>query len=609
MMMPRLPEELRETFAQFESGSEQFSEHDVSAAVNKIRREIEADGREITPELQAESMAFDFCEDYRDDKTGWGTYYGPMMVSHRDGDVYESPSIKAVTPEILAYWQTRSQEAQHPLLQCRYAGLIWDFSPQICSSTADIVCARTVIDTSVRIANDRLYEHESQAIDKLERALTLAMSTNDATRVRNVIEAVIHLEETTGNIEHLGTWGFAYDLLVQNKKVPITDEERCRIIASLEKILTAVASKVGGEGGLDPFAAEHAGLRLAGYYRRVNRPEDVRRVLQLYANAFLVMAEKASPMLGAAWLNKVFDVLNQFGCREDAVAIATVLRELSSKGKDEMIHHTEKVEISKEEIDGFIGAMLEGSAEEVLVRIAVQFTPNPDELETQVKELAKSAPLMSIMPMSLVDAEGREIGKVGGVEEDLEGRVIHQMSQNMQFEASFLRYVLAELPSKGIDVAAIVDHIFGSPIFESRRRPVVEKGITAWLGGDHVVAAHVLIPQIEQALRQLVVLSGRSAYKPNRRHGGIQLKVLDDLLRDQATEAVLSVRTVTYVKVLLTDPRGWNLRNDVCHGIIDPSRLGWATSDRVLHVLLLLALLRKREDESAAPSDPNSRED
>lgn len=25
-------------------------------------------------------MAFDFCEDYQDKDTGWGTYYGPTAV-------------------------------------------------------------------------------------------------------------------------------------------------------------------------------------------------------------------------------------------------------------------------------------------------------------------------------------------------------------------------------------------------------------------------------------------------------------------------------------------------------------------------------------------------
>ena len=289
----RLPQELKETFQAFETSSEPFSESDLSAAVSKTIRRIQEEGGVISTELRAESMAFEFCENYSDKKTGWGTYYGPMIVTHRDGKLYESPSITAVTPEILDYWQARSQEAQHPILQCRYADLVWDFSPQICSSTADIICAQTAIDSTMRIAHEHLYEYESIAIDKLEHALSVALNINDPKRVRNVIEAVIQFEDTTGNIEHLGTWGFAYDILIEDRKIPITDEERGLIIAGLEKNLAAVASTASNEEELDPFAAEHAALRLASYYRRVNRPEDVRRVLQTYANAFLVMAKKA----------------------------------------------------------------------------------------------------------------------------------------------------------------------------------------------------------------------------------------------------------------------------------------------------------------------------
>jgi hypothetical protein len=55
---------------------------------------------------------------------------------------------------------------------------------------------------------------------------------------------------------------------------------------------------------------------------------------------------------------------------------------------------------------------------------------------------------------------------------------------------------------------------------------------------------------------------------------------------------VLGDRVTLYLKVVFTDPRGWNLRNDLLHGIMNPDQLGWGSSERILHVILLLGSLR-----------------
>ena len=109
-----------------------------------------------------------------------------------------------------------------------------------------------------------------------------------------------------------------------------------------------------------------------------------------------------------------------------------------------------------------------------------------------------------------------------------------------------------------------------------------------------MTAVHLLIPQIENALRVLLEKAGGSVLKPAR-GGGFNLKVLDDLLRDPLLIQVFGEDIVFYFHALLVDPRGWNLRNCVCHGLCDASEFGPSMSDRIIHVLLCLALVRKKE--------------
>jgi hypothetical protein len=148
----------------------------------------------------------------------------------------------------------------------------------------------------------------------------------------------------------------------------------------------------------------------------------------------------------------------------------------------------------------------------------------------------------------------------------------------------------------------LLQHLYQSPLFENERRNILKRGLDAYFAGDHIASVHFLIPQVEHALRRFLVLVGRPSFRPGR-HGGLNLRLLDDMLRDPAVVQVFGEQVVIYLQVLLTDQRGWNLRNELCHGIIVPDAIGSTTSDRIIHVLLILGNLRRNEAEQERQKD------
>ena len=77
---------------------------------------------------------------------------------------------------------------------------------------------------------------------------------------------------------------------------------------------------------------------------------------------------------------------------------------------------------------------------------------------------------------------------------------------------------------------ALLGHVKQSPAFDSEKYPILEKGLDAYLRGDALTATHLLIPQVEDAVRNIVKLSGGATFKPHRL-GGVILRPLDDLPR------------------------------------------------------------------------------
>jgi len=590
--MSEIVDALTDVLGKFDREIKTISERDVSKAIQSVR---DPNLSEPPMQLIAEAMAFDFWENYRDQITGWETYYGPMFVfSNGGGTATEWPSVKKVTEQIINYWTDRAKTAKHPVLRARYADLVWDFQKVVTNESPHYSIAQIVIDSTIEIAQRNCYAPEVNVIRKLERALSLACALNDNARIKKVAGAIIAYEDTITDDSKLGLWGFAYDLLFENDKVKLTADQKQKLIDDLERHLLC-ASEPTNKEEIDPWAVEAAALRLAKYYRKVGRGEDTERVIVAIGKAFIQASSKASALQTSAWLQRVHTTFKEFGLSDEAEKISIQLREIGEKAKSELKSFSHIIEVPKEKMEKYIAAITEGELDDVLTRIAIHYIPKKSEVEKQLKDLASKAPVAFLIPMELQDNMGRPLAKVGSLEEDLAGHTLKQMSQNLAIESIFLRQVLESLVKKYPTFENLcVDYLFRSPIFGEDRKSIIERGVKEYLNGNHMTAVHLLIPQIENALRVLLETAGGSVLKPAR-GGGFNLKVLDDLLRDPLVVQVFGEDIVFYFRALLVDPRGWNLRNCVCHGLCDASEFGPSMSDRIIHVLLCLALVRKKE--------------
>jgi lysyl-tRNA synthetase class 1 len=297
--------------------------------------------------------------------------------------MHESPGRDQITPFALDHWWERAQEVQHPVLRGRYADLVWDLSRRT-ERKPPIDAARLLIDAYIAAAERDLAGHVILGQDLLRRALDVAMSIKDVTRVAAVRDAILAFERRTAQNELLGTWGFAFDQLIEPGNVSLTGEQENSVIAALETRLATSATTSGG----DPFAAESAATRLARYYRRKQRGDDVARVLRLYTTRFQTAAKTVAPLVGLAWIERVHELLREFGLGEDARALGPLLQRLGEETRDNLHPITAEVRIPRETFEAFVAEVSAGTIEDALDRITAHFLHQRGEVEVQVKQLA-----------------------------------------------------------------------------------------------------------------------------------------------------------------------------------------------------------------------------
>ena len=568
-----------------------FDEFAVDEAICKSKPQKNKE--DLTVEELAEILAFGFVEDYEDKETGWGTYFGPKMVfNNGNGTITEVPSMSLLTPEIIDHYIKRSNQCVNPILSARYAGLAWDFHLKICKFKPSHEIATAYIIGLIKIANEDYLGKDQNTFQKLKRALELSVSLKKNELILEAKYALMNYEKRNITDDRPGMWGHCFDLLIGNKKIFLTAEEEDEIILQLENKLCRIIAEPD-PGKRTPDAAEYIVDRLATYYFAKNRIEEVKRVLGELDAACYRSCQNKSPMQVAHWLQKLHTAYVKYNLNEEANTILVKLRELGPDIADQLKSIPFQFEIERSSIDKVVEALLNGNADTILASIAGQFVPKKADAFQEMMDTSKKSPLASFFNTQIQESDGRVVANLKSLKDDPDGNLIHHIAQGLQFSFIFLGSVLQEgIVRDKINLEVIMEFSTKTPIIKLDRFPIINKALKAYFDQDYIVFMHLIIPQIEDAIRNVIEVSAGNVLKVAR-SGGQQLRTFDDMLRDEILLQKLGEDFTTYFKVLFTDQRGWNLRNKVCHGMIGPKSFHRQTADRVLHAFLCVAIIRE----------------
>ncbi len=569
-----------------------FSELEVAEALRPL---VPEDKTHISDELKAEVMAFNFTENYQDQETGWGTYFGPMMVwNNGDWTTSESPSLKLVTAEMIEYWGKRGLEAINPILKARYLWLIWDFSYLITWSHPSHEIAEEYINALISVAEWDYHVYEYTTFNKLARALSISISLNKPELLKKIKKALIQYEKIHGDDAKPGLWWHVFDLLLDEKKIELSQLEEDSIIWDLEERLLRLTTKQAWIDNIDPWAAEAAARRLAKYYKRLGKREDVKRVILQIQFSYEAIIDEVSAMQAVCWLESLHELLKTFELQTEAEAILIKIREVWKKISDELNPISISHEIPKAEMEEYIQGMTFWSGRDILNRIASQYIPKKEEAKEQILDSSKTTVFMNILSQQIVDEKWRTVAIIGPFDSDPDGHIIRHISQSLSFSAIFLNQVFENAKSKKlIEEKDVMDLIISCPIIDSDRLEIIQQWVHAYFENNYLVFIHLIIPQIEEALRNMLELSGWNIYK-TWRNWWYNLITFDKILSEEIIRKSLSEDFLIYFRILFTDIRGWNLRNNVMHWISSSSSFNSHTADRVMHALICLWLIKKQ---------------
>jgi hypothetical protein len=224
--------------------------------------------------------------------------------------------------------------------------------------------------------------------------------------------------------------------------------------------------------------------------------------------------------------------------------------------------------------------------------------PNREEVKAEVLKNAKDYPLSHSFGEELLDSEGAAIagrGAIGGEEETETDGVLSVMYENVIRTFSYMalgqidpgrRQILDEHDARAIDFAIIAQRSWFVP---PGRDVLFSRGLHAGLHGDFPVALHLLVPQIEAALRWNFRRRGEVTTKLNR--DGYQEEMdLNQLLATATARDLLGEDLRFALQALLTSRFGFNLRNKLAHGLLDVGTMHSTVSEFFWALVLMICV-------------------
>jgi lysyl-tRNA synthetase class 1 len=590
-----LPAWVQGILASFDSKTEPHNEVDIAQALSGERAQHGDLSEEDWRVFLAEHSVFFFAKS-RMGPSVWGTYFTPMYEWTEGEKTGRSPDIAELDAETVAHWEQRASASKNPLMKARYADAAWDLAKVIANSRPNHECARMAIDGYVEATNRHFYKFGIEPVEWLVRALHLAQSVGDADRIKKVVDAMFAFYLVSLQPGHIGVWTFLFDNLY-GKKGLISTSQEAQIISDLEAMLSRL-TVIGEPNEFNPHGAKEAAERLVQHYKKQNDVANVKRVIKAYGESFVKIAENANPMLAMAWLQPVIERYEQEGMKNEAEELRLLQIKKSENIASDMKHFSVEVDVTKKDYDDLVSRLLvHGDLAATLRNVAWYFIPSADMARKIVQEAKTVAPLMSMIPITVVDRTGRPVARVETDDDASEGRLFHRLAQIAGLNQSFLSYVIeaaiAEFQPSVDDILAV---LYRSPLFLESRRSILREGITAYLAKDHLKGIHVLVPQIEEMLRTLLVLMGIPPHKSVLGHPGItDVKNMNQALSDPRVQEVLTENVWRYLTILYIDKRGMNLRNDLAHGLVSVEGFNQPTADSVFHSLLVLSLMQKQQ--------------
>ncbi|HLZ73260.1 MAG TPA: DUF4209 domain-containing protein [Dehalococcoidia bacterium] len=482
-----------------------------------------------------------------------------------------------------------------PVHRARYADVLWEMEG---GYQRALMAAQAYLASVPLLAETYSYRRHDAILRALQLALQLQQAELVAEGKQALLDALTEREESAPPFDGL-------ELLPWILEIPDRFIDREELVKGRQYAEDAAAFLRGG-GEAESFRARYAYQLAARFARRLRDAEGERRALVALGEAIeaqAAMADGRSHLAAAHFLREAFRHYADLGFTEQAERMKRRLEEEQDETLPEFKTFRTSVELDFDATDRLAVALRDLPPAQSLAFIATRpdWHPAKAHLEAQAATLAALHPLLSAIGRNRYSHDGRLVANATTDAARRDAQVFdlyHLWAQMRGVVLARLYGRMAEAQRWTADT--ITDFLASGVAFDAEKLPLVRTGLERFFARDYASALFVLVPQLEDILRRLRGKVGLPTTSVKASSGITMLVGLDDVLATPQLVDGLGAGAIAYLRFLLTDQQGLNLRNDIAHGLFPEAAAQEPLAVLVVDVLLHLQPLYLTPTKEAA---------
>ena len=225
-----------------------------------------------------------------------------------------------------------------------------------------------------------------------------------------------------------------------------------------------------------------------------------------------------------------------------------------------------------------------------------------EEARQHAKDVLRASPLMAFIGGSVIGHDGRVVAKKPSFDSanpDAESNEVaifaqmvqtHSMSIGLRVNALILPALEAIRGEHSVTIELLHILVRQSPIVPTDRALLIARGLHCGFEENWVAAAHILVPQLENIVRQHLKVAGVITTVMDAK--GITNEVgLSTLMDLPEVDTIFGEDLAFEIRALFCSHFGPNLRNELAHGLLDDDQ---AESAATIYAWWFVLLLVKR---------------
>lgn len=315
--------------------------------------------------------------------------------------------------------------------------------------------------------------------------------------------------------------------------------------------------------------------------------EKVDTVLASMLDALENQYDTLADIRGSSMLHKISTLSKNYGAQDVYERTKRIMQENAPHVHESMGMVEMQMTISADDVDILYNGIVAGkTTDQALTSFVFRYLPTDAQIEEHIEKM-RSEHLLHMFTQVYFTQNGNVANIVDP--DDMESQDIHMYSNYLEYQSVLLHLVFMRGTQKGLFTEDnLMNYISQSDCLSGKRIGIIERGVTAFFEEDYVTAISILIPQVENLAREAYKAMGGCVIDND--NIGTTSNALGTMFKSFPVK-FNDYDISKYLNIVLSERRGWNLRNMYCHGLSES--FSFKNAERIMHILLLLSFITR----------------